>query len=143
MGFFSWNTQDTNKSIANMYSNRPCFTVYMVNPITMQAYKETCYEGYGVFGDKDFYDLVAELNPELVKECEEDKSGMPWANELRCKGIDIALNLGKPYKSPILVEHLENAKDYIGQAPKDCEYQGFFYPEDEEEYKTEENSLAI
>lgn len=35
MGFFSWKTQDTNKSIANRYSNRPTFTVYMVNPLNL------------------------------------------------------------------------------------------------------------
>ena len=60
MGFFSWKTQDTKRSIANRYSNRKTFTVYMVNPVTKEAFIESNYEGYGEFGGKDFYELVAE-----------------------------------------------------------------------------------
>ena len=47
MGFFSWKTQDTKRSIANRYSNRKTFTVYMVNPVTKEAFIESNYEGYG------------------------------------------------------------------------------------------------
>ena len=31
MGFFSWRTQDTDRSIANDYSNRKTFTVVMID----------------------------------------------------------------------------------------------------------------
>jgi hypothetical protein len=33
MGFFSWLTQDTNESIANNYSDRETFTVFMRDDI--------------------------------------------------------------------------------------------------------------
>ena len=63
MGFFSWKTQDTDKSISNMYSSRHSFKVYMVNPLNLdEYYREDNYEGYGVFGGKDYYELLAEIN---------------------------------------------------------------------------------
>ena len=31
MGCFSWKTQDTGKSIANQYSVKPTFTVFMLD----------------------------------------------------------------------------------------------------------------
>lgn len=61
MGFFSWMTSDTNKSIANHYSNRPTFTVHMITE-DGRVFTEPNYDGYGVFGGKDFYTLAAELN---------------------------------------------------------------------------------
>lgn len=61
MGFFSWLTSDTNKSIANHYSTKETFPVYMVTE-DKQIFHEKDYEGYGVFGGKDFYVIAAELN---------------------------------------------------------------------------------
>ena len=56
MGFFSWNTCDTDQSIANKYSNRPTFTVHMITP-DGRVFTEKDYDGYGVFGGKDYYEL--------------------------------------------------------------------------------------
>jgi hypothetical protein len=61
MGFFSWFTSDTEKSIANNYSTRSTFPVHMVTEDGM-VFTENNYEGYGVFGGKDLYVLIAELN---------------------------------------------------------------------------------
>lgn len=61
MGFFSWHTSDTEKSIANKYSNRKTFPVHMVTE-DKQIFTENDYEGYGVFGGKDMYVLIAEMN---------------------------------------------------------------------------------
>ena len=122
MGFFSWRTQDTGRSIANSYSSRPTFPVYLVNPLTGESYREDNYEGYGVFGGKDFYVLLAEMN-----------GANPAHKRLRDIGLDWAFPLNpkkKPKKImwPVLVEHLENAKNFKGEsAPLDCPYQGFFY----------------
>ena len=112
MGFFSWETQDTNRSISNKYSNRPTFTVYMVNPLTGEFYQEDNYEGYGVFGGKDFYELLAEMN----------------GKKTRYEGLDIVYG-GDTYISPILVENLDNWERYKDQIPVYCEFQGFFYPD--------------
>lgn len=138
MGFFSWNTQDTGKSIANRYSGRPTFTVYMVNPLTDEYYKEDNYEGYGVFGGKDYYELLAE---------------MQGLGSNRDEGIRISFdNTTEIDYYPVLVEDLSKAKEYYGAEPTNCEYQGYFYPKEDtkvtitfnitnEGYNTYENIL--
>jgi hypothetical protein len=61
MGFFSWKTSDTNRSIANQYSGRETFVVHMILE-DGRVFTEEEYEGYGVFGGKDIYELIAEMN---------------------------------------------------------------------------------
>ena len=106
MGFFSWKTQDTNKSIANAYSGRDTFRVRMIDNMG-NMWIEDNYQGYGEFGGKDFYELLAEMNGKTTRD----------------EGIDIAFS-GKGYLSPNLNEYEINWRD---QEPKTCEYQGFFY----------------
>ena len=57
MGFFSFKTTDTNQSIPNRHSDKDTFTVYMVD-IDNNIYTEQNYDGYGVFGGKDFFELL-------------------------------------------------------------------------------------
>ena len=61
MGFFSWHTNDTDRSIANKYSGRTTFNVYMRDN-KGNVWVESDYEGYGRFGGKDYYELLAEMN---------------------------------------------------------------------------------
>jgi len=61
MGFFSWKTADTQRSIANMYSSRRTFPVHVLCPDGM-VITELYYEGYGKFGGRDIYALVAIWN---------------------------------------------------------------------------------
>jgi hypothetical protein len=73
MGLFSWITQDTVRSIPSRYSERETF------PVTMSDNKgnrwvETEYEGYGVFGGKDYYQLVAEMNGRATGDLESDRT---------------------------------------------------------------------
>lgn len=63
MGVFSWITSDTKQPIW-IYSFQ--FRVYLVSP-TGKYWAEDHYDGYGVFGGKDFYQLVAELNEDKLK----------------------------------------------------------------------------
>ena len=127
MGFFSWKTQDTGRSISNSYSSRGTFTVYMINPKTGEVYKEENYDGYGEFGNKDFYELLAEIN----------------GQEGRGAGIDIECgNNRENYIFPVLVENLEGWEKYKGRRPENCEFQGYFYDEyddDEEDDTWEED----
>ena len=115
MGFFSWHTQDTDKSIANHYSEKEVFTVFMLDD-KGNSWKEDKYEGYGVFGEKDFYNLLAEMN---------------GIGTERSAGIELAFS-GKPFISPNLVENPKNW-EYIKDEPECCEDQGFFYDEQTEE----------
>lgn len=112
MGFFSWHTQDTGRSISNKYSDRPTFTVYMVNPINGEHWKEDNYEGYGVFGGKDYYELLAEINGK---------------GSDRDIGIDLQFDDNTEVLCPVLVEDLSKAEKYYGVAPYECENQGYFY----------------
>jgi len=67
MGFFSWKTSDTNRSIANVYSGRSVFVVYMITR-DGKHWEEDAYEGYGIFGGKDYYELLAEINGMKTRE---------------------------------------------------------------------------
>lgn len=60
MGFFSWKTADTHKSISNKHTNR-CKPVYLLQPSGPHI-KEPAYEGYGVFNGVDAYVWLAEHN---------------------------------------------------------------------------------
>ena len=63
MGFFSWNTADTNESIMNVYSNSGARTVYLLHPSGKEHnISEDAYEGYGEFGGVDAYEFLAILN---------------------------------------------------------------------------------
>lgn len=61
MGFFSWITTDTKRSIANVHSSRYTFTVHMKDD-KGNIWTEKNYDGYGMFGGKDFYELLDEMN---------------------------------------------------------------------------------
>jgi len=79
MGFFSWKTQDTNKSIASRHSSRKTTPVYLLDN-KGNHWLETNYEGYGEFGGKDFYELLAEMNGKT-------KDDLSEGQELRNLGI--------------------------------------------------------
>ena len=107
MGFFSWETQDSHESIANRYSCKETFPVYMRDN-KGRVWREDAYEGYGVFGGKDFYELLAEMN----------------GGKTRAEGINLAFG-SEPYLSPNLSRCEE--RRWENRAPKDCELQGYFY----------------
>lgn len=119
MGFFSWKTSDTNRSISNTYSSRGTFRVIMLMP-NGDKFVEEDYEGYGVFGGIDFYDAVYELNKNNPKFAEE----MSAERERRSIGITLAFN----YKGVIFPRFVEddslNWSDV--EDSKNCESQGYF-----------------
>ena len=109
MGFFSFITQDTNKSIANKFSDREVFEVIMTDDKGNQ-WTEDDYEGYGVFGGKDYYALVDEMN---------GGSGD--------RDIGIGLYFAKNKKGIKFPSLTESGKYYHDGHPEDCESQGYFY----------------
>jgi hypothetical protein len=132
MGFFSWKTQDTDKSIANKYSIRSTFRVQMMDD-KGNVWTENDYDGYGEFGGKDYYELLAEMNGVHI-----DKDIENYSDKMRMAGIDLAFNenpmgIGtEGVKYPNLVEMADGWRyDPIG--PENCEYQGFFYDEETDE----------
>ena len=126
MGFFSWITQDTNRSIANNYSTRSTFPVTMTDN-KGNKWHEKDYEGYGIFGGKDFYQLVAEMNnlEGLTGDVENDRG----------LGIDLWFS-DKPYISPNLTEN--SRWTWGNNKPEECDDQGFFYGDETEDEEDEE-----
>ena len=111
MGYFSWHTQDTKKSIANRYSPMAVFTVYLHDD-KGRKWQEDNYEGYGVFGGKDFYELLAEMN------------GLKPDRQI---GIDLFFsNDPTDIRVPNLTESSE--WKHINEMPTTCPDQGIFYP---------------
>ncbi len=127
MGFFSWNTQDTNESIASRHSRKKTKPVYLLDD-KGNSWKEDDYEGYGEFGGKDYYELLAEMNEDLWDIYREKNPSNPFdEGTIRDIGIKIQYNKdGRSFKSPNLVSDLDKWV-YKSKAPKNCFYQGFFY----------------
>lgn len=108
MGFFSFKTQDTHRSIANKYSARETFEVYM-HDNAGNVYREDNYEGYGDFGGVDYYELVARMNG------------------LKDRDEGITASCGN--KPGLLHPNLVQSADWQwrNQEPENCPAQGFFY----------------
>jgi hypothetical protein len=133
MGFFSWMTSDTGRSIANQHSRLRPFTVHMITE-DGQVFTENNYDGYGEFGGKDFYELLAELNGEKTR-----SEGITLSFKDNPSGDYNGL-----FKMPKLVENLnthvprgdnDQWKAYFNSLPYPdiCPDQGFFYGNNDEE----------
>jgi hypothetical protein len=130
MGFFSWFTQDTDKSIAARYSSRSTFKVHMIDN-KGNVWTENNYDGYGEFGGKDYYELLAEMNG-ITSELTGDER----KEEIRLKGIDLAFKnnpMGDGTPEVLYPNLVENADgwEYVSTGPDSCPDQGFFYGDDE------------
>lgn len=61
MGFFSWRKSDDQKPIRNRWASRRATPCKMIDD-QGNEWIEKDYEGYGVFGGMDFYELVDKMN---------------------------------------------------------------------------------
>jgi hypothetical protein len=106
MGMFSWYTQDTNKRIVANQEKTIIMTDMFGN-----KWVEECYEGYGEFGGKDFYELLAEMN------------GLGSDRE---KGIELAFEYASGYNPFAIFPSLTENGEYMkGVAPTMDDNQGF------------------
>lgn len=141
MGFFSWRTIDGTKSITNAFSVKGALPVAVLIPKEFGggALIEKNYQGYGVFGGRDVYALLAQWNyPEQCK----NTNGY-FENDEFCRGlgIDIACyesDMGKltyPLKI-VTLEYYNKAEtiyeDHYGFC-ENCPNQGYFYDDEEEQ----------
>lgn len=99
MGFFSWKTQDTNKSIPSTYSSKKARPVYLCDNRGNHWY-EANYEGYGRFGGKGFYELLAEMNGKT-------KDDLSDGQEMRDLGIKLNFGINA-------IHNLKTNKTYKG-----------------------------
>ncbi len=91
MGFFSWRNQDTGKAIMNTHSHGGHKSTMTDNK--GNKFIENSYDGYGVFGGKDYYVLLAEMNPEISKEIKPEVD-LKTADEDTVRGIGIDIEFG-------------------------------------------------
>jgi hypothetical protein len=122
MGFFSFKTTDTGRSISNRHSHLRTFPVTLVDN-KGNIYRENNYEGYGIFGGKDIFILIAEMN------------GYKWNEEvdpdfeirrMRDLGIDLYHSADSSHViHPNIFEGEPQAWNDVPLLP--CEYQGYFY----------------
>ena len=137
MGFFSWETSDTHRSISNIYSCRSTFPVYMLFP-NGKKLKETEYEGYGEFDGTDVYTELALWNdPEKCKKIKASAKDLREA-EVTIRNLGIDMEFGdEPISYPLkFVEDDNLAYDDV-PASKSDPCQGYFYPEadnDDDDY---------
>ena len=117
MGFFSWLTSDTRKSISNRYSRRRALPVYLVTPDNEHIFEKR-YEGYGEFGGFDAYALLAKWN------CPEKCTGNP--DDDRIVGINLAFS-GEEIKYPLKFSQNPDARYEDLEAAERCPNQGYFY----------------
>jgi len=75
MGCFSWIAQDTLTPIYITGYQKPGYEqrVYYMWDNKGNSWKEPSYEGYGMFGEKDYYVLLAEMNNTYDADVSEDK----------------------------------------------------------------------
>ena len=75
MGCFSWIAQDTNKPIYISGWQKPGYSqrTYYMWDNKGNYWAEPKYEGYGVFGSKDYYVLLAEMNYVYDKDVSDDE----------------------------------------------------------------------
>ena len=131
MGFFSWKTNDSDRTIWNTYTSAgDTFRVIMCDDKGNEWVEEN-YEGYGEFGGKDYYALMAEMNG---FEASDDTPRALQA--LRCIGIALSLHPRERWDEDMR-EHMkcrtvlhpnlnEFPMPWFNQQPKNCDTQGFF-----------------
>ena len=146
-GQFSWMTQDTGQQIGSQDENK--IPVYMFDD-KGKYYYENDYDGYGEFGGKDYYDLVAEMNGYTADDAE--KFGGTFG-ELRGVGIKLAFGELEPknggpvlfpalvtkpdkfnYKSHNFAVEAETDPNQSWYEPEEDEEDNSFDLDDEEEY---------
>ena len=127
MGFFSWKTSDTQKSISNAYSSRGSLPVYLITPQNEKIY-EPHYDGFGIFGGFDAYALLAKWN--IPEQCNGDTE--------HDRKIGILLNFDdKPIRFPLkFAENPQCDYDKLPPAQHDPT-QGYFYNDEPESFLKE------
>ena len=131
MGYFSWLTSDTNKSIPVCREDQ--FLKETVNgPIYLlcpngDKLEEKDYHGFGVFGNKDVYELVALWN--APEECYDENGQLLDSSDLRYIGINLACydKDNEKLKYPIKIVEDKNLSYEEVPPAKSCPYQGYFY----------------
>ena len=110
-GQFSWMTQDTDEQIGSEKENT--IDVYMVDD-QGNSYHEPEYDGYGNFGGKDYYDVLATMNGFTQEDVGiKDNKGYE-TKELRSIGIQLAYGGIEPKEGEVLFPALVTNPNLVG-----------------------------
>lgn len=126
MGIFSFVTSDTQKSVLV----RQHFPVYLVSD-TGDHWYESNYEGYGVFGGKDIFELITEMNWPEQKTNKRSFFFKQWDAvspiiQLTFNFHDMEIILG--WKTPRIVEKVTSIhKSRNLRATNQCPNQGYYW----------------
>jgi hypothetical protein len=129
MGFFSWIAQDTNIPIYIDGYQKPGYeqrTYYMWDN-KGNSWKEPSYEGYGMFGGKDYYILLAEMNRVYGEDVTEEQK--------RMEGIDIEFRSN--HDGIVFPNLTETSRWTWKNKHPECHYNQGCYEEYDEEYDDE------
>ncbi|MBC8522967.1 hypothetical protein H8D29_03470 [PVC group bacterium] len=131
MGQFSWIAQDSEEQICSTRGHQQ--TVYMKDD-RGNVWMEKNYDGYGVFGGKDFYTLLSEMNPDSTIDLIRSSSNANSDDDChRSRGIDLWFKWCEetpqykkinPIKTPCLF-HSRSSQWYEGH-PEDDSNQGWY-----------------
>lgn len=126
MGQFSWLDCKTGEQVLDDVQR----DVYVLVPTDFGGghIKETLYDGYGRFGGRDVYALVAQWN--VPEKCIGDDAAD------RCIGIDIACydEQNASLRFPIKITHDSEAVYEDCEPSKSDPYQGWIVNDDDEEW---------
>lgn len=112
MGQFSWFTQDTNEEIRN--NIKGYYAQAYMHDNKGNIWEELEYDGYGEFGGKDYFQLLAEMN-----NCEGLTGNVDNDREI---GINLCYS-NKNFISPNLTRHKEWS--WIDEVPEYDPNQGW------------------
>lgn len=123
MGCFSWFTQDnSHKRIVIGEVKKPIYMIGEINGTLVTYIENAHYDGYGVFGGKDYYEFMAQMNGKTLADFGGDR------DKLRKVGIDMAFDgdshgMSTKWKHPTLT--LVEGNYHNGEAPESDPDQGF------------------
>jgi len=130
MGQFSWRTADTDRSIL-VDGSVPC---KMLSP-DGRVWHEPNYEGYGKFGGKDYFELLAELNG--LASDRQLGIDLLYSNENNPAGRSL-----QAAENGVILPKLVSSKandDYANYPfSESCDDQGFYERDDEDADEDEE-----
>lgn len=116
MGYFSWFTQDKSHTRIKIGEvKKPIYMIGEVDGKRVTYVEKDHYNGYGVFGGKDYYTFMAKMNGKTLGDYKGDEY------KLRCAGIGMAFDgdlhgMGTKWKYPTLT--LVDGEYHDGDSPE-------------------------
>jgi hypothetical protein len=128
MGFSSFLTNDTQRSISNVWSSRGALSVVMCDN-KGNHWEDVAYDGYCNFSGVSYFVLLAYMNGAIDELILETGDNYPELSAARGIGIDLYYKQAEGTLYPNLVEseNFFTGWQWVNERPEDCRDQGYFY----------------